>query len=249
MRVFLSAGELSGDQHAAGLIGALRALDPQVECRGFGGQRMRDAGAELLFPLADEPIIGVTAVLPRLLSFRRLLQQAVADMRAHRTDVLVLIDYPGFNLRLAEAARRAGIRDRLLHRAADLGVGSRAHRQDQALRGPDARGLRLRTGDLRAGRRAGAMGGTSTSGPARLRAAYAEFRARHLVPPGNQILGLFPGSRPAEVRRIFPVMLEAARRVLCRRAPGDADGRRGVESRSLGTWRPGSNGPGWMCRS
>ena len=61
MRIFLSAGEPSGDLHGASLVRALRRLQPDVELSGFGGERMADAGCPLLYPLADHPVIGLTA--------------------------------------------------------------------------------------------------------------------------------------------------------------------------------------------
>jgi lipid-A-disaccharide synthase len=213
VRVFLSAGELSGDQHAAHLIRALRDLDPKTECRGFGGEQMREAGAALLHPLADEPIIGVTAVLPRLMFFRRLLDRAVTDMQSHRTDVLVLIDYPGFNLRLAEAARRVGIKT-VYYIGPQIWAWAPG-RIERIKRSVD---LMLVVFDFerpiyeRAGVPVRSVGHPLLD-QLDFASGAAEIRARHAIPSDRLLLGLFPGSRPAEIRRIFPVMLEAARRV------------------------------------
>ena len=71
---------------------------------------MRQAGVNLAYPLAEDSIIGVSAAIPRLMFYRKLLKDTVAQMKKNRTDVLVLVDYPGFNLRLAEAAKAAGIK-------------------------------------------------------------------------------------------------------------------------------------------
>ena len=199
---------------------------------------MRDAGAELLHPLAEEPIIGVTAVLPRLLFFRRLLQRAVADMRAHRTDVLVLIDYPGFNLRLAEAARKAGIKT-VYYIGPQIWAWAPG-RIEKIKRSVD---LMLVVFDFEQAiyQRAGVpvrWVGHPLLDQLDFAPREAEFRARHGIPPGHLLLGLFPGSRPAEIRRIFPVMLEAALRV--RAARGRVTPIAAVASsldrRDLATW-------------
>jgi len=173
----------------------------------------------LLYALAEKPIIGVTAVLPRLLFFRRLLRRAVADMVAHRTDVLVLIDYPGFNLRLAEAARRSGIktvyyigpqiwawapgRIERIKRAVDLMLVVFDFEQplyEQA-------GVPVR------------YVGHPLLDQLDFTPRETEFRTRLGFPQGVPLLGLFPGSRPNEITRIFPVMLEAAKRVRSARGP------------------------------
>lgn len=219
MRVFVSAGEPSGDRHAADLIRALRAIDANLECRGFGGHLMHEAGAVLLHPLAEEPIIGVAAVLPRLLFFRRLLHRAIADMKARGTDVLVLVDYPGFNLRLAEAARRAGIKTVYY-----IGPQIWAWAPGRIERVKRAIDLMLVVFDFERPlyERAGVpvrYVGHPLLDQLEFTPHEPEFRARHDIAAGIPLLGLFPGSRPAEIRRIFPVMLDAAARV--RAARGD----------------------------
>jgi lipid-A-disaccharide synthase len=109
MRIFLSAGEPSGDLHGANLLHALRTIDPGVTAAGFGGDRMREAGYDLLYPLAGHAIMGLSGIaqaLPTMIRLRRVMADWVA---AHRPDAVVLIDYPGFHWWLAAAAKRAGV--------------------------------------------------------------------------------------------------------------------------------------------
>lgn len=108
-RIFFCAGESSGDIHGANLIRALRRADPTVECEGLGGRRMAEAGMELRYDLAGRAIMGFTEVVKSLAFIRRLFHETVARMRESRPDLLVVIDYPGFNIRLAKAAKRLGI--------------------------------------------------------------------------------------------------------------------------------------------
>jgi lipid-A-disaccharide synthase len=109
MRIFLSAGEPSGDLHGANLIRALQRLDPAVECVGFGGERMEAAGCTLLYPLCRVSVMWFLRVLLNAHVFVKLLWQADRYFRRHRPDAVVLIDYPGFNWWLARRARAHGI--------------------------------------------------------------------------------------------------------------------------------------------
>ena len=109
MRIFVSAGEPSGDHHGADLIEAIRRRVPDTEFVGFGGDRMKAAGATLLFPLVDLAIMWFTRVLLNIRKFFRLLDQADASFRDQRPDAVVLIDYPGFHWHVARKAKARGI--------------------------------------------------------------------------------------------------------------------------------------------
>jgi lipid-A-disaccharide synthase len=109
MHLFLSAGEPSGDLHGANLVRAIRAREPGVRISGFGGDRMADAGAELLYPLTQFALMGLWRVLVHLPKFFRFARQAETFFRTERPDAVVLIDYPEFNFALAKRARAAGI--------------------------------------------------------------------------------------------------------------------------------------------
>lgn len=109
MRIFLSAGEPSGDLHGGNLVQALRRLDPALACVGFGGARMEAAGTELLYPLCRLAVMGFLRVVPSLPKFWRVLQLAERSLQEARPDALVLIDFPGFHWWLARRAHRLGI--------------------------------------------------------------------------------------------------------------------------------------------
>lgn len=109
MHVFISAGEPSGDLHGANLVRSLRAHHPGIRITGFGGPRMEAAGAELLFQLTSLAVMWFGAVIARIRTFIGLAKQAEAHFQSDRPDVVVLIDYPGFNFQLAKRAHAAGI--------------------------------------------------------------------------------------------------------------------------------------------
>ena len=109
MKIMLSAGEVSGDLHGARLAQAILVQAPETELVGFGGREMAQAGVTLAADFASYNVMGVWEVLKNLGRIRRLLQRLTDFMREERPDLLVLIDYPDFNWRLAARARKLGI--------------------------------------------------------------------------------------------------------------------------------------------
>lgn len=109
MKIFFSAGEPSGDQHAAGLIRELRSRSAELEFEGFGGPEMKEADCHLLYPLTDLAVMGFLRVVPMLAKFRRLVIQAEKHFDESAPDAVVLVDFPGFNWWIAKAAKKRGI--------------------------------------------------------------------------------------------------------------------------------------------
>ncbi|WP_455155704.1 lipid-A-disaccharide synthase [Selenomonas noxia] len=109
MKIMLSAGETSGDLHGAALARELRALDPSIALIGFGGAEMATAGVTLRQNYTDYNVMGISAVLLNLRRIFALLDDLTHLMEEERPDVLVIIDYPDFNWRLAARAKERGI--------------------------------------------------------------------------------------------------------------------------------------------
>lgn len=109
MRVFISAGEPSGDLHGANLVRELKQLRPDIECVGFGGDCMEAAGCRLLYPLCRLAVMWFLRVLANSPVFLELLSRADRYFRHQRPDAVVLIDYPGFHWWLARRAHFHGI--------------------------------------------------------------------------------------------------------------------------------------------
>jgi lipid-A-disaccharide synthase len=110
MKYYLIAGEASGDLHGSNLIRELHRRDAAADVRCWGGDLMEGAGATLVKHYRDLAFMGFVEVLLNLRTILRNLDLCKKDILAHRPDVLVLIDYPGFNLRVAEWAKKEGIR-------------------------------------------------------------------------------------------------------------------------------------------
>ncbi len=109
MRLLAVAGELSGDVHGGNLLAGLRARLPGLRVSGIGGPRMIAAGLESLFPLSGLVVHGLLEVLGHLPRLFRILWALERTLDSDPPDALLLIDYPGFNLKLARAAKRRGI--------------------------------------------------------------------------------------------------------------------------------------------
>lgn len=110
MRYYIIAGEASGDLHGSNLIRALHRQDEHAVIRCWGGDRMKAAGAEVVKHYRDLAFMGFVEVLKHLGTILRNIDFCKKDILRYKPDVLVLIDYPGFNLRIAEWANRQGIR-------------------------------------------------------------------------------------------------------------------------------------------
>ncbi|MDX9880910.1 MAG: lipid-A-disaccharide synthase [Prolixibacteraceae bacterium] len=110
MRYYFIAGEASGDLHACNLIGELATIDPGAVFQGFGGERMETAGMKLVKHYRDMAFMGFIPVLMNLRTIQKNFRICEQDLLAFRPDVLVLVDYPGFNLRMAKFAKANGIK-------------------------------------------------------------------------------------------------------------------------------------------
>jgi lipid-A-disaccharide synthase len=107
--VLVVAGEASGDLHAATVVEALRRLAPDIPIAGVGGARMQRAGATLIEDITAHAVMGYAGIVRQLPAHLRLLRALRARMRSGSVGLLILVDYPGFNLRVAAAARAAGV--------------------------------------------------------------------------------------------------------------------------------------------
>ena len=109
MRIFISAGEPSGDLHAAELVRELRERLPNAEFLGFGGEHLERQGVKLLYPLVELAVMWFGRVLLNLHKFIGLANRAEAVFRDDPPDALIIVDYPGFHWALAKRAKRHGV--------------------------------------------------------------------------------------------------------------------------------------------
>ena len=105
----LVAGEASGDLHGANLVKALRQLSPDLEISAIGGEKIQAAGAKILFDIDRMAIVGFAEVLSQFRRLRQIFLKTGRIISTRKFDALILIDYPGFNLRLAAYLRKKKI--------------------------------------------------------------------------------------------------------------------------------------------
>jgi len=108
-KIMISAGEASGDVHAAALTREILKLEPTAQVYGMGGDGLRAAGGEVLFDIKEHGVMGLVEIIRKLPALFRLRSDFAEVMDNRRPDCLVTIDYPGFNMRLAKVARAKGI--------------------------------------------------------------------------------------------------------------------------------------------
>ncbi len=213
------AGEASGDIYGADLVSEAVKLAPGLHFFGIGGERMREAGAETLIDSADMAVVGLVEVLKHFdviaAAFKKLKQILVNDS----PDLLILIDYPGFNLRLAKVAKKAGVR--VLYYISPQIWAWRQGRVKTIARLVDHMAVILPF-EAPFYEKAGVP--VTFVGHPMLdlvtvvldrSAAAASFN----LDPSRKIVGLFPGSRRNEIERLLPVIIAAAGR-LKERFPG-----------------------------
>lgn len=108
-KILISAGEASGDIHAAAVTAEIKKIDPSTQVFGMGGDALRDAGGEVLFDIKDHGVMGFINVLLKLPSLFKLRSDFAKVMDERKPDCLVIVDYPGFNMKLAALAHEKGI--------------------------------------------------------------------------------------------------------------------------------------------
>ena len=209
MTIYFVAGEVSADNHAAALMRSLRVLDPELKFIGRGGPQMQQvAGARIKNWIGDAAVLGLWEVLRKYGYFREQFRETLEEIQESKPDAVVLIDYPGFNLRLARALRKQSQSHKTIYYISPQVWAWNRGRIKKMARFIDlVLCIFPFEADLYAasGLRAVFVGHPMVE---RLETQKIDtHRDQNLV-------GLFPGSRSREVRKIFPVMIETARRLL-----------------------------------
>jgi len=209
MTIYFVAGEVSADNHGAALMRSLRALDPELRFIGRGGPQMQQiAGAQFNNWIGDAAVLGLWEVLRKYGYFREQFRQTLNEIQERKPDAVVLIDYPGFNLRLARALRRQSQRHKTIYYISPQVWAWNSGRIKKMARFID---LMLCIFPFE----------TDLYVASGLRAVFVGHPMIERLETqkidthrDKNLIGLFPGSRSREVRKIFPVMVEVARRLL-----------------------------------
>lgn len=211
--VAIVAGEASGDQHAAYLIHEVKKTAPQVRFCGIAGPRMRAAGVEALFDTSELAVVGLVEVLSHFKPIYRALQKMRRFLREERPDLLILVDYPEFNLRLAKTAKALGIK--VLYYISPQVWAWRQYRVRKIGRRVDMMGVVLPF-EVPFYEHAG-IPACFVGHPLQHEVKSTLSRDQALLEfgfdPRRKALGLLPGSRRSEIARLLPVLLAAAEQI------------------------------------
>jgi len=206
--IWIVAGEASGDSRAAELMRGLREIAPQARFIGAGGPKMQPF-AEQPFDnwIAEAGVLGLWDVLKNYGYFRGKFNRMLADIARHKPEAVLFVDYPGFNLRLAKALRARGYAGKILYY-----ISPQVWAWNRGRIAKIAKFLDLMICVFPFEQPMYEASGLHTvfTGHPLLESLACD---RQDIPREATLLGLFPGSREREVRRIFPAMVAAARLV------------------------------------
>ena len=219
MRIGIVAGEASGDSLAAGLIRSLRARLPDLQVEGIGGERMREAGCTLLYPLDRLAVMGLVEVMGAYIPLLRLRRQLAARFLKDPPDLFIGVDAPDFNLGLEEKLRRGGVST--AHYVSPSVWAWRRYRLGGIARAVD---LMLVLFPFEKEfydrhRVPAAYVGHPLADRLPLAPDRAAARRRLGLPAEGPLIALMPGSRRRELASLLPPMLDTARWCLAQR-PG-----------------------------
>ncbi|UTA46734.1 lipid-A-disaccharide synthase [Simiduia sp. 21SJ11W-1] len=218
--VMISAGEASGDLHAANLVKAMHKLAPDTRFTGMGSDQLREAGCELLVDCADIAVVGLWEVVKHYGKIKQALNQLIDALRQSPPDLLILVDYQEFNFRLAEKAKARGIK--VLFYISPQVWAWRPHRVHTMAKKIDHMAVLFPFEEQfyeNAGVPCTFVGHPLVDEVKPDRSA-AECYARYQLNAEQPVVGLFPGSRKSEVARVLPILLESAK--LIQQAKPDA---------------------------
>ena len=206
------AGEASGDARAAEVMRALRAIEPGTRFLGAGGPKMRQFASEPFDDwIAEAGVLGLWDVLKHYGYFRKKFHRMLEQIEETKPSAIVLVDYPGFNLRLAKSLRSRGFPGKILFYISPQVWAWNRRRIPKMARFLD---LMICVFPFEQPMYEASGLHTIFVGHPLLEALAAE---KSCVPRDPTLLGLFPGSREREVKRIFPIMVEASRLIRQRR--------------------------------
>jgi len=212
-KIFIVAGDPSGDLHGANLVNALKEISSQIEISGLGGERMESAGVRLLAKLTELAIVGFSEAINNILALRQIYRKTKEFLREEKPDIIVLIDYPGFNLRVAALAKKLKI-PLVYYIGPQIWAWRRGRIKDIAELVNKM--LVIFPFEEETYRKAGvdvSFVGHPLLDTIQPTKSKEEVCRKYGLDPDSPIIGLMPGSRKQEIERLLSVMLEASRRI------------------------------------
>lgn len=211
--IVVITGEASGDAHAGRMIAELKQIAPDVTIKGIGGENMRAAGAEIIVDFSELAVMGLVEVLKRYRHIKKIFNQVVVMLKVEQPDLLVLIDYPGFNLKLAKVAKKLGIP--VLYYISPKVWAWRKGRVKTIRKVVDHIAV-LFPFEVPIYEEAGVpvtCVGHPLVDAVQKTLTSEQAKAKFDLDSKHRVVGLFPGSRRSEVEVLLPIMIEAAEQI------------------------------------
>ena len=210
-RILISVGEASGDIHAANLVHAVKKIAPNVQFCGIGGSLMQRAGVDIIANANDLSIIGLLEIITKFRKIRQAFRLMENKLLHNKPDLLILVDYPGFNLRLAKAAKTAGVqvlyfispkiwawhqsRVKIIKKYVDMMAVIFPFEVDF-----------YKTWQVPV-----TFVGNPLLKIVKPKLTRTAARQAFNLKPNSKVIGLFPGSRRSEIKYLLPIMLATAK--------------------------------------
>jgi len=207
------AGEASGDLHGAHLVRAIVKHFPKIEFYGVGGEHLKNEGVTLLSSSDELGVVGVSEVVKKLGVVLNVFHKLSRFLKEQHPDLLILIDYPEFNLRLARAAHKNGIP--IVYYISPQVWAWRANRV-KLIRRLITKMIVIFPFEQEFYKKHGVdveWVGHPLAETVKSSLTKEEFCQQHALEPSNPIIGILPGSRESEVQRLLPVMIEATHHI------------------------------------
>jgi len=212
-KILIIAGEASGDLHGRVLVQKLKEKNPNIEVFGIGGDGMAKTGMELLYHIDEMAFLGLVEVIRHLPFIRRVFKRMINELKKRQPDVVVLIDYPGFNLRFAKKAKRLGFK--VFYYIAPQ-VWAWGQGRSQKMAGYIDKLAVIFEFEVPIFQKAGIdveFVGHPLLDTISAKLDKASFFEEHKLELKNPLLALLPGSRRQEVEKLLPPLLESARQL------------------------------------
>lgn len=212
-KIVVIAGEASSDAHVARMLTELTLLAPNYNVKGIGGDKMRGAGAETFVDLSELAVMGLIEVIKRYRSLKKIFNRTVDLLKEEHPDLLILVDYPGFNLKLAKKANALGIK--VLYYISPKVWAWRAGRVKTIKQYVDHMAV-LFPFEVAIYQDAGVpvtCVGHPLVDAVKKELTTEQAKTKLAINSNQQLVGLFPGSRRSEVEVLLPIMIEAAERI------------------------------------
>lgn len=206
----ISAGEASGDLHAANLVKALHQIEPDIQVRGLGGVKLREAGADPLIDCSDIAVVGIVEVLAKYRTILGVLNRLREDLRRDPPDLLILVDYQEFNFKLAQTAKECGVK--VLFYISPQVWAWRPHRVHKIGKIIDMMAV-LFPFEEKFYKEANVpvrFVGNPLVDEAKAEKTRDQAMEHYTLDNTRRVIGLFPGSRKGEIKRVLPVQLKTA---------------------------------------